>query len=77
MHVELVLIGLFMMQPLSHINWKDISQGLPAFVTCLMIPLTYRITQGIVWGFLSYTLICLATGKLKELSATLIIIDVF
>lgn len=73
----LVLIGLFMMQPLSHINWKDISQSLPAFVTCLMIPLTYSITQGIVWGFLSYTLICLATGKFKELSPTLIIIDVF
>lgn len=73
----LVLIGLFMMQPLSHINWKDISQSLPAFVTCLMIPLTYSITQGIVWGFLSYTFICLATGKFKELSPTLIIIDVF
>ncbi|MCX8124561.1 MAG: NCS2 family permease [Spirochaetes bacterium] len=72
----LVLIGLFMMQPLSHINWKDISQSLPAFVTCLMIPLTYSITQGIVWGFLSYTFICIAAGKWKELSPTLIIIDI-
>ena len=72
----LVLIGLFMMHPLSHINWKDISQSLPAFVTCLMIPLSYSITQGIVWGFLSYTCICLATCKWKELSPTLIAIDV-
>lgn len=73
----LVLIGLFMMQPLSAINWKDISHSLPAFITCLMIPLTYSITQGIVWGFLSYTFICIAAGKWEELSPTLIIIDVF
>ena len=43
----------------------------------VLIPFTYSITQGIIWGFLSWTALKLAAGKGKELSLTLWIIDLF
>ena len=51
--------------------------AIPAFLAMVLIPFTYSITQGIIWGFLSWTLIKLAMGKYKEISFTLIIIDIF
>ncbi|MDA3900990.1 MAG: NCS2 family permease [Spirochaetes bacterium] len=72
----LVLVGVFMMKPVSLINWTKFDDAIPAFIAMILIPLTYSITQGIVWGFLSWTAIKLLTGKREEVSPTLIIIDV-
>jgi AGZA family xanthine/uracil permease-like MFS transporter len=46
-------------------------------LSAILIPLTYSITQGIIFGFLSWTIIKLALGKKNEVSKTLIIIDIF
>ncbi len=73
----LVLVGVFMAGPLNKINWHNLEDAIPAFLTIVLIPLTYSLTQGIVFGLLSYTLIKLITGKYSELSITLIIIDIF
>lgn len=73
----LVLVGVFMMKPVCKINWTNFDDSIPAFLALILIPLTYSITQGIVWGFLSWTLIKLFTGKAKEITPTLIIIDIF
>ena len=51
--------------------------SIPAFLALIRIPLTYSITQGIIWGFLSYTAIKLLRGKFSEVPVTLWIIDVF
>ncbi len=72
----LVLVGLFMMQPLSRVRWNDFEEALPAFLAVILIPLTYNITQGIIWAFLAYTAIKLLLGKWRELTVTLIIIDI-
>jgi AGZA family xanthine/uracil permease-like MFS transporter len=73
----LVLVGTFMMKPVLKINWNQFDDAIPAFLAMLLIPVTYSITQGIVWGFLSWTVIKLVTGKREEISPTLLIIDAF
>ena len=73
----LVLVGVFMMKPITNINWTAFDDAIPAFLAMLLIPLTYSITQGIIWGFLSWTVIKLLTGKTNEVTPTLIVIDLF
>lgn len=73
----LVLVGVFMMKPVIRINWNDLSEAFPAFLAMVLIPFTYSITQGIIWGFLSWTALQLLTGKARDISLALVIIDVF
>ena len=73
----LVLVGVFMMRPVTKINWLALDDAIPAFLAMVLIPFTYSITQGITWGFLSYSAIKLLTGKAKEVSLALWIIDAF
>jgi AGZA family xanthine/uracil permease-like MFS transporter len=73
----LVIIGVFMMQPLSKLKWTVYEDAIPAFLALILIPLTYSITTGIVWGFLSFTVIKLLIGKVKEIPVTLWIINIF
>jgi len=72
----LILVGVFMLKPVLKINWSNMDDAIPAFLAMVMIPFTFSITQGIIWGFLSWTLIKLAMGKYKEISVTLIVIDI-
>ena len=73
----LVLVGAFMVRPVTKINWGMIDEAIPAFIAMVVIPFTYSITQGIIWGFLSWTVIKLFAGKRKEVSLTLLVIDAF
>jgi len=73
----LVLVGVFMMKPVQKINWAQFDDAIPAFLALVLIPLTYSITQGIIWGFLSWTVIKAATGRFKDISPMLLIIDLF
>jgi AGZA family xanthine/uracil permease-like MFS transporter len=66
-----------MIQPVTKINWQQWDDAVPAFLAMVMIPFTYSISQGIIWGFLCWTLLKLAGGKRNEVSATLFIIDAF
>lgn len=53
----LVVVGAFMINPISKINWKDLNVAIPCFLAIILIPLTFSISQGIVWGLLvHYTL---------------------
>ncbi len=51
----LVLVGVFMIRPITKINWLQLHEAIPAFLALVLIPFTYSITQGIIWGFLSWT----------------------
>jgi len=73
----LVLVGVFMMKPVADITWDELDNAIPAFFALVLIPLTYSITQGIIWGFLSWTVIKLVTGKKHEVTPTLLAIDFF
>lgn len=72
----LILVGVFMMKPVTKINWIKFDDAIPAFLGMILIPLTYSITQGIIWSFISWTIIKIIIGKKNEVSLTLIIIDV-
>ncbi|XPV77818.1 MAG: NCS2 family permease [Desulfovibrio sp.] len=73
----LVLVGVFMMKPIAKINWDKFDDAIPAFLAVVLIPTTYSITQGIIWGFLSWTFIKLMLGKKDEVPFMLLVIDVF
>ncbi len=73
----LILVGVFMMKPVLKINWSKLDDAIPSFLALILIPFTYSITQGIIWGFLSWTVLKLLTGKKNEVSPMLIAIDVF
>lgn len=73
----LVLAGVFMMKPVQKINWDKFDDAIPAFLALILIPITYSITQGIIWGFLGWTIIKCLTGKHNEITPMLIIIDLF
>ncbi len=73
----LVIVGVFMMKPVTDLDWKKMDEAIPAFLALILVPLTYSITQGIIWGFLSYTIIKVLTGKAREIHWMLYIIDAF
>ena len=62
----LVMVGAFMAQGLKELKFDDLSEVVPAFITMLMIPLTFSITEGIGLGLTLYSLILLLSGRAKE-----------
>ncbi|OQX84646.1 MAG: hypothetical protein B6D55_08675 [Candidatus Omnitrophica bacterium 4484_70.2] len=63
---SLIIVGWFMLSNIRKINWDEFSESFPAFVTIITIPLTFSITEGISFGFITYTFLKLVKGKLKE-----------
>ncbi len=62
----LIIVGLFMVTSLKEVDFDDYALGIPMFVTILGIPLTYSIANGIAWGIISYVVIYLLVGRIKE-----------
>lgn len=72
----LVTVGLFMITTVAEIDFTDISEAFPAFMTILMMPLSYSIAEGISFGIISYAVIKLFTGKGKEVSPLVYVLAV-
>ncbi|MBQ7112938.1 MAG: NCS2 family permease [Clostridia bacterium] len=72
----LIIVGVLMLSNAADINWKDIEIAIPAFLTIAIMPFAYSISDGIGFGFISYTLIKMARGKFKEVPVFLYIISV-
>ncbi len=70
----LVLVGLFMIEPIKEIDLHDFTEAIPAFLTIIMMPFAYSISDGIVFGFISYIILKLFSGKRKEISLTTVIL---
>lgn len=62
----LIIVGYLMMKCVTRINWEDLTEGIPAFLTIIIMPLTVSITEGIAFGFISYSLLKLVTGRGRE-----------
>jgi adenine/guanine/hypoxanthine permease len=62
----LVVVGFFMMQGIVDIDWRDPAIGIPAFLTIALMPFTYSITNGVGAGILSYTMIRLVQGRVRD-----------
>ncbi len=64
----LIIVGVLMMSGIKELDFSDMTEAVPAFLTVIMMPLTYSIATGIGIGIISYVLIKLCTGKVKDLS---------
>jgi AGZA family xanthine/uracil permease-like MFS transporter len=62
----LIVVGYLMMKCVTRINWEDLTEAIPAFLTIIIMPLTLSITEGIAFGFISYSLLKLAAGRGKK-----------
>ncbi len=65
----LIVVGSMMMASVRSIRWEDYTESVPAFLTMLIMPLTFSITEGIAFGFISYALLKLLSGRGKEANA--------
>lgn len=63
----LVYVGVLMIGCVKDIDWSDVSVSVPAFMTMVMMPFTYNISYGIAFGLISYVVIKVFTGKIKEI----------
>lgn len=72
----LILVGLFMITSVVKINFDNMTEALPAFLTIVMMPFAFSIAQGIVFGMLSYVLLKALSGKWKHISLTMWVIFV-
>ncbi len=67
----LIIVGVMMMPSIKTIHWEDYCKAIPAFVTIIMMPLAYSISDGILLGVISYVLCHAVAGKFKEISVTM------
>ncbi len=72
----LILVGLFMMEPIREIDLSDYTEAIPAFLAIIMMPLTYSIADGIMFGIMGYAIIKLASGKWKDVPVATYILAV-
>lgn len=72
----LITVGLFMIEQVAKIDFSDYTEGFPAFITILMMVVAYSISEGLVFGVLSYVLLKLFTGKAKDLNLVIVIIAI-
>ena len=72
----LVIVGLFMLTPIKDIDLDDYAEAIPAFITIVMMPLTYSISDGILCGVISYVAINALCQNWKKLNPTLCILAV-
>jgi AGZA family xanthine/uracil permease-like MFS transporter len=63
----LILVGAAMFRSVAQINFSKFEEGIPAFLTLILIPLTFSITQGILWGFISHVGLYLMAGRRRDI----------
>ncbi len=72
----LIIVGIYMFKNLLDIDFHQIDIAIPSFLTIIMMPLTYSISIGISFGFISYVIIEIFNGKIKEVKPVLWVITV-
>jgi AGZA family xanthine/uracil permease-like MFS transporter len=72
----LIVVGALMTQSIARVDWRDFSEAAPAFITILATPLTFSIATGLSLGVISYTLVKIAAGKLRDVNTLVWILTV-
>lgn len=72
----LIFVGVLMISSIREVDFSDITEAVPAFLTIAMMPLTFSIANGIAFGIISYCLLKICTGKIKEVSWVAILLSV-
>jgi len=76
-NAALIIVGVLMMKNAAKVAWDNMEDAIPSFLTISMMPFAYSISDGIGFGFISYTLIKIFRGKAKEVPALMYIVSVF
>jgi AGZA family xanthine/uracil permease-like MFS transporter len=66
----LIMVGVAMFQTVTHITFDRLEVAVPAFATLVLIPYTFSITQGMLWGFILFAVLHLLSGRAREVSRT-------
>ena len=72
----LIVVGFFMMQQVAKLDWNDMLTAIPAFICIIAMAFTYSISEGISFGIMSHSIIHLATGNGKKVSALMYVLTV-
>jgi adenine/guanine/hypoxanthine permease len=72
----LILVGSFMLSPIIKVDFNDYTESIPVFLTVIMMPLTYSIAEGIVFGMLSWVLLKVISGRRREVSLVMYILSI-
>ncbi|MEA4833131.1 MAG: NCS2 family permease [Oscillospiraceae bacterium] len=72
----LIIVGVLMLKSAAKVDWGDIEIAIPAFLTIAIMPFAYSISDGIGFGFISYTIIKMVRGKFKEIPVLMYILSV-
>lgn len=72
----LVIVGLFMMGSVTEMNFEDYTESIPAFLTIIMMPFSYSIAEGIVFGMIGYVVVKTLAGKHKDVSLIMWILSI-
>ncbi|EOC0209489.1 NCS2 family permease [Cronobacter dublinensis] len=70
----LIYVGVLMTSSLSRVKWDDLTEAVPAFITAVMMPFSFSITEGIALGFISYCVMKIFTGRLRDLNACVLVV---
>ncbi|MEM7862965.1 NCS2 family permease, partial [Morganella morganii] len=71
----LIYVGVLMTSSLVRVNWNDLTESVPAFVTAVMMPFSFSITEGIALGFIAYCAMKLGTGRWRELNLCVVVVS--
>ncbi|MDU4315036.1 MAG: NCS2 family permease [Klebsiella michiganensis] len=71
----LIYVGVLMTSSLARVKWDDLTESVPAFITAVMMPFSFSITEGIALGFISYCVMKIGTGRLRDLSPCVIVVS--
>ena len=72
----LITVGLFMIEAVTKIDFSDYTEGFPAFITIIMMVVAYSISEGLVFGVISYVLLKALSGRAKELNPVIVVIAI-
>jgi len=72
----LIVVGALMAESIGRVAWNDFTEAVPAFVTLLATPLTFSIATGLSLGLISYTLVKVAAGKIREVSPVIWVLTI-
>lgn len=70
----LIYVGVLMTSSLARVKWQDLTESVPAFITAVMMPFSFSITEGIALGFISYCVMKIGTDRLRDLSPCVVIV---
>ena len=71
----LVIVGAIMMAEVVHIDFTDLTEGLPCFLTIATMPLTYSIATGFGFGFVSYAFLKCCTGRWRDVGPVMWVVS--